>query len=683
MIIKWWSSPLWGTTEFHVSRLIDGHTFLLRKILLGDRRPALGFGIAATIALVGVDCVFDAPILVTNGVLVLLLGGFYRDKDLQTLAITTGGGLVLAAVMFWNPTDGLWWCRIAVLVLSAAVFNGMRHTWMVDYVDEVQGRPLGKEQTRPATESALNDSDSEPSTRTFQGVDLDDPASGLSTGFWDESDDQRALDSPSPPWSNTNRTPLLVRLIDTGVFSRTDCEVICSILYDAPDLEIGLQRCVLYGKLTGFQADCIAQNGERRLRVGRYTLLSELGQGGMGTVYRAFDRERQEEVALKLFQNLGQHLLFIRREMTILQELAHPNLITAYDVGDSDGYHYIAMEILIGETLQAIVGKDNVMTEPEAVEATLQVAQAMQHMHQRGVVHRDIKPSNVMRLACGRYKLMDLGICRPSGGMCEFDSFDLGDSNTYGTIGYAAPEQLDREGEVDFRSDYYSLGSLLFFLLTGKCYLRGNSLRERLHTLLVERDMRDLDAYGFSDEIVKFLSYSLQYESADRPQSDAEILEALSDIHKTSQVRLDDCRITVLVVEDDETDYAVTERILQRSNQSLNLIRSPTLAGVFEKIADHTPSSRHPIVVLLDLHLPDATVEETLAGIRQINDTHAGVVAISGDDSPKTRERCVDAGALDFVSKQHVDSHLLERKIFTTASRLLSNPGSNGQDRTN
>lgn len=654
---------------------------MLRRILLGNRQPPLWQGIFGTTILFGLDTAWNLPVLATNGILIAILGGFYHGKDLQKFAGFCISGLLLASVVNWGQPENLGWWRLFVMALCGVVIYCLRFPEIADYLAAKQSPSFKSNPPSPAANEESNieanldrgaESNSEPGTAVTGSFHVE-------TGFWTELSDKSSAPSDkfySPPITGapSNRTRLLVRLIDTGIMNRDECETVASILHDAPNLEMGLERCVLYGKLTGFQAECFADNAERRLRVGRYTLLGELGQGGMGTVYRALDRSRKEEVALKLFQNLGQHLLFIRREMSILQELAHPNLVTAYDVGDSDGYHYIAMEMLKGQTLQEIISPDRTMSEPEALEAILQVARAMQHMHERGVVHRDIKPSNVMRLASGRYKLMDLGICRPSGRLREFDSIDLGDSQTFGTIGYAAPEQLDRDGEVDFRSDYYSLGSLLFFLLSGKCYLRGRSLRERLHTLLVERDMRDLDDFHFSDEVTELLSRLLSYEPGSRPQNDSETLVAIQNILNNLADTQKDCRIAVLVVEDNEVDFTVTERILNRTNRSVDLLYSPTFSGVFEVLAQHPPCERRPMIVLLDLNLPDSTMDQTLAGLSEMSRERTGVIAISGDDSPETRKRCLNAGALDFISKNDLDNRSLEQTIFATASRLLTDP---------
>ncbi|MFG0291400.1 MAG: protein kinase [Rhodopirellula sp. JB044] len=646
-----------------------------------DSKHPRWLGLSVIVALVGLDLAFDLPLLATNGILVVLLGGIFQDREQRVLALA---GVILLAVdsiaqAYWH--QAVPWFRILVALIcfwmwyrlrqSAAkqVGSAVQNNQQEDHLQQVNVRPTATHResvtARPLDVGSQPEEASDEATSSGVGCHL----TGFSSGNTDESSLVLVDPDRSPRTDRMHPTSMLVRLIDTGVFSRSECEVITSILNDAPNLELGLQRCVLYGKLTGFQADCIADNAERRLRVGRYTLQTELGSGGMGTVYRAFDRERNEEVALKLFQNLGRHLLFIRREMSVLQELAHPNLVTAYEVGDADGFHYIAMELLKGDNLFRIVKRDGPFDEATALESVHQVARAMQHMHDRGVVHRDIKPSNVMRLESGRYKLMDVGICRPSGTLCEFDSFDLGDASTYGTIGYAAPEQLDREGKVDYRSDYYSLGSLLFFLLTGQCYLEGGSLRERLHLLLVERRKRDLSLFGFSPRVTDLLQKLLQYEREDRPQSDEEVVELLLD-HSFSQ---DDCRITVMVVEDNPTDVAVAQRVLDRSNHSVDLLHSPTFAGLSQLLEDHPADANCPVVVLLDLNLPDSPVGETLAAITQLVGEQIGVVAVSGDDSTATRQRCLRAGAMEFVSKNMADSKQLERAIFTTASRLQAN----------
>lgn len=641
---------------------------MLRRIIYGETPPPRWTGYAAIGALIALDLIYGLPLLATNGILLVLLGGFYHGRNLQTLAVIGVLGLGVDCLLQWNATDTVPWWRLLVALICFWLWNRLRERGDVAATAAMPSNVPGRNDALIAVSNshAEGDEDSDQMTSSV----YDHHSTGFAKLNIGDTSNFPNNGEVGPVTGRPHRTSILLRLIDTGVFSRNECEVIASILEDAPDLETGLKRCVLYGKLTGFQADCIAENAERRLRVGHYTLLSELGRGGMGTVYRAFDRERNENVALKLFLNLGRHLLFIRREMSVLQELAHPNLITAYEVGDSDGYHYIAMELLKGDNLFRIVKRDGPFEEAQALEAVHQVARAMMHMHERGVVHRDIKPSNVMKLDSGRFKLMDVGICRPSGALCEFDSFDLGDSSTYGTIGYAAPEQLDREGKVDYRSDYYSLGSLLFFLLTGECYLEGGSLRERLHTLLVERRHRNLNDFAFSPWVTKLLEHLLQYEPDDRPQSDAEVLEMLRQILNDHPQQQDDCRIVVLVVEDDPTDLAVTQRVLKRTNHSVDLMHAPTFARALQVLANHPPRERCPMVVLLDLQLPDSPVGETLNSLPLLSGDYVGVIAVSGNESPEIRQRCIRAGAMEFVSKNAMDSRLLERAIFSTASRL-------------
>jgi serine/threonine protein kinase/formylglycine-generating enzyme required for sulfatase activity len=216
-------------------------------------------------------------------------------------------------------------------------------------------------------------------------------------------------------------------------------------------------------------------------RLGEYRLLEELGEGGMGTVYRAVHARLERVVAVKVLRR-GRwadpaSLTRFGREMKAVGRLRHPNIVHATDAGEADGVPYLVMELIDGRNLARVVKEDGPLPLAEACEAVRQAAVGLQHAHEAGLVHRDVKPSNLIRTADGTVKLLDLGLAMMTSGPPDPEpgtpsSPTRADgsltSRTVGTLEYMAPEQRRDPHQVDARADVYGLGCTLWFLLTGK-----------------------------------------------------------------------------------------------------------------------------------------------------------------------------------------------------------------------
>jgi beta-lactam-binding protein with PASTA domain len=198
---------------------------------------------------------------------------------------------------------------------------------------------------------------------------------------------------------------------------------------------------------------------------GRYRVLERLGSGGMADVYCAEDTELGREVALKLlYRRFAEDAEFVerfRREASSAAGLQHPNIVGVFDRGEWDGTYYIAMEYLRGHTLKQLVREHGAMPPDLAVDITIQVLRAAKFAHKRGIVHRDIKPHNVILDEEGRAKVTDFGIARAGAS----DMTETG--SIMGTAQYLSPEQAQGQ-PVSPRSDLYSIGVMLYELLTGK-----------------------------------------------------------------------------------------------------------------------------------------------------------------------------------------------------------------------
>ena len=198
---------------------------------------------------------------------------------------------------------------------------------------------------------------------------------------------------------------------------------------------------------------------------GRYRVLNRLGSGGMADVYCAEDTQLGRQVALKLlYRRFAEDAEFVerfRREASSAAGLQHPNIVGVFDRGEWDGTYYIAMEYLKGHTLKQLVREHGAMPPDLAVDITIQVLRAAKFAHKRGVVHRDIKPHNVILDEEGRAKVTDFGIARAGAS----DMTETG--SIMGTAQYLSPEQAQGQ-PVSPRSDLYSIGVMLYELLTGR-----------------------------------------------------------------------------------------------------------------------------------------------------------------------------------------------------------------------
>ncbi|MDP1646368.1 MAG: protein kinase [Thiobacillus sp.] len=221
------------------------------------------------------------------------------------------------------------------------------------------------------------------------------------------------------------------------------------------------------------------------MKIGRYEILDEVGQGAMGTVYRARDPLIERTVAIKtvplaqLRQEGADAESRFLREAQSAGRLSHPNIVTIYDVGEADGLAYIAMEYLPGATLRDLMNRGP-MPLDLVLDTATQMAEALAFAHEHGVIHRDIKPSNVVVTGQrGRVKLTDFGIAH----LVNSDHTQAG--QMLGSPRYMSPEQAMGR-EVDGRSDIFSLGAVLYEMLTGQYAFDGDSLPTIVYRVINE-----------------------------------------------------------------------------------------------------------------------------------------------------------------------------------------------------
>jgi hypothetical protein len=255
----------------------------------------------------------------------------------------------------------------------------------------------------------------------------------------------------------------------------TDTNAVCSEL-------------VKQKKLTTFQANHLSQGQAKGLIYGVYTILDKLGEGGMGTVYKAQHRALKRVVALKVLHAsvTGDEEAVKRfyREVEAIARLTHPNVITAYDASTQDNTYYLVMEYVDGPDLGRLVKEQGPLSVERAVDYVAQAARGLEYTHKKGVVHRDIKPSNLLLDSDGRVKILDMGLvrftdARAEGGAVTRDGLtQTGD--IMGSFDYIAPEQALDTKRADQRADIYSLGCTLHFLLTGRAPYTGDTSMQKL-----------------------------------------------------------------------------------------------------------------------------------------------------------------------------------------------------------
>ncbi len=229
----------------------------------------------------------------------------------------------------------------------------------------------------------------------------------------------------------------------------------------------------------------ISPGSDTRPTLGRYEIVKQLGKGAMGVVYLGKDPRINRTTAIKTFRFSED---FTPEEVKLMKEkffreaesagtLSHPNIVTIYDAGEEQELAYIAMEYLEGEDLQKYTRKSSLLPMRKVLDYVADIADALDYAHEKGIVHRDIKPANIMLLKSGVVKITDFGIARITA------ASQTQTGVVKGTPHYMSPEQISGE-KVDGRSDIFSLGSMLFQLLTGDVPFHGNSPAALLHQIL-------------------------------------------------------------------------------------------------------------------------------------------------------------------------------------------------------
>ncbi|MGD0898575.1 MAG: SUMF1/EgtB/PvdO family nonheme iron enzyme [Thermoguttaceae bacterium] len=240
------------------------------------------------------------------------------------------------------------------------------------------------------------------------------------------------------------------------------------------DVQQFAQVLIQQGKLTKYQAQAVYQGKGKGLVFGQYTVLDQIGEGGMGVVLKARHRRMKRTVAIKVLppaamKQAGAVERF-QREVQAAAQLSHPNIVTAYDAGEHRGMYYLAMEYIEGHDLATAVKEHGPLEVRQAVECILQAARGLQYAHEQGIIHRDIKPGNLLLDKKGTVKILDMGLARIAGPDAVLGGPErlTTSGQALGTCDYMAPEQALDTHAADHRADIYALGCTLYRLLIGR-----------------------------------------------------------------------------------------------------------------------------------------------------------------------------------------------------------------------
>jgi eukaryotic-like serine/threonine-protein kinase len=277
-------------------------------------------------------------------------------------------------------------------------------------------------------------------------------------------------------------------------------------------------------------------------RIGNYEILSPLGTGGMGEVFRARDEKLGRDVAIKVlrpaFSSDGDRLRRFEQEARAAAALNHPNILAIYHIGTHENSPYIVSELLEGESLRERL-KLGALSVRKAVEYAIQIARGLAVAHDKGIVHRDLKPENIFVTKDAQVKILDFGLAKLTGP--EISSQTCAPTMSYrtepgmvmGTVGYMSPEQL-RGWTADHRSDIFSFGAILYEMLSGQRAFRGDTAADTMSAILKE-DPPELSETNrnISGGLDRILRHCLEKNPEERFQSARDVafaLEALSGL---------------------------------------------------------------------------------------------------------------------------------------------------------
>jgi response regulator RpfG family c-di-GMP phosphodiesterase len=431
-----------------------------------------------------------------------------------------------------------------------------------------------------------------------------------------------------------------------------------------------VSRLVRLHLLTQFQADAILEESGEDLILGNYRLLDVLGQGGMGTVYRAEHLQLRRQVALKLMARAVESnprlLHRFYSEARAVARLNHPNITTCFDAGRSlrtgPGSHprdFFVMELISGQDLYGLVAEKGPLPPHRACHLFRQVADALAEAHRHDLVHRDIKPSNIVITPDWQAKVLDFGLARvPNKNMTEAGTL-------LGTVGYMAPEQARDPHGVDARADLWSLGATLYWVLTGREPYpeSGNPVRDLHRRFTTTPDPVHVVRPEIPLELSELVAKLMETDPDKRHASARVVATALTGFTlwlpsvamANAPSRPAAARERILVV-DDEPSIRHWLRLLLKSQY--DVCEAEDAEQAFVEVAKQAPD-----VVIADVNLPGLTGPELVEQLRASMPERdlMKIILVSGAMPADALGGLAATGADDFLSKPFTSTEVLSR----------------------
>ncbi len=398
----------------------------------------------------------------------------------------------------------------------------------------------------------------------------------------------------------------------------------------------------------------------------RYQIIEELGKGGMGQVYKVLDKETKERIALKLIKpEIASDKKIIKRfrnELTTARKIVQKNVCRMFDLNKDKGNYYITMEYISGQDLKGLIRQTGQLTVRKSIYTAKQICEGLIEAHSLGVVHRDLKPNNIMIDRGGNARIMDFGIAKAIKGKNI-----TGSGVMIGTPQYMSPEQVEGK-DVDQRSDIYSLGIILYEMLTDRVPFEGDTpltvgVKQKTETPKDPKDFNEL----IPDELSRLILKCLEKERENRYQSAGEVRSELENIEKGIPT----------------TDSVVPKKMPQTSREitvtfgrqwiviaaSFAIVMLAVLAIIFLSKKEGTPLQDKKMIVVLpfenlgsqeDEYFADGIADEISSRMASLDDL--GVISRSSAKRYKNTEKTIkeigkDLG-VDFVLWGTVRWHL-------------------------